>query len=231
VRSICFSWVYLNGTPSGAKPQLRKGKLLRAPWLGNWEILRSDSYSAVSNPQKLLLLRRAIKEREDKIQGVRATAPLLHDWIRTFHRIKERVEAAFQGEPFSERYRPDDPRNKNRFEMYLETLKQIFEAEANVLGQWRETFSIEVGDVAGSHIALQQNVLGASANGWKVAAQTTTGQILMLPQGVTAEHIALAQMEVEKGMRYDLDLSNEFKLGRPGTAPHDADAKPKPKPH
>jgi hypothetical protein len=117
----------------GPKPQLRRGKLLRAPWLGNWEILRSDSYSSISNPQKLFLLRRAIKEREDKMQGVRATAPLLHDWIRTFHHLKEKVEAAYQGEPFSDRYRPDDPRNKNRFEMYLEMLKQVFEAEAGVL--------------------------------------------------------------------------------------------------
>ena len=87
----------------GPKPQLGKGKLLRAPWLGNWEILRSDSYSAISNPQKMILLKRAIKEREDKMQGVRATAPLLHDWIRTFHHLKEKVEAAYQGEPFSDR--------------------------------------------------------------------------------------------------------------------------------
>jgi hypothetical protein len=220
---------YLMYEMIGPKPQLRRGKLLRAPWLGNWEILRSDSYSAISNPKKMFLLKRAIVEREDKIQAVRATAPLLKDWLQTYHRLKEKVEEAFQGEPFSDRYRPDDPRNNNRFEMYLEMLKQVFEAEAGVLREWQATFSIEVGDVAASQVALQQNFLGANTvQGRRVAAKTPGGQILVLPQDVTPDDIAMAQFEKQKGREYDLALMNDFKLREPGkiTAQEESEDKP-----
>ena len=122
------------------------------------------------------------------------------------------------------------PEIKTASKCTLEMLKQVFEAEAGVLRQWRETFSIEVGDVAASQLALQQNFLGSNVNG-PIAARSATGQILVLPEGVTAEHIALAQMEVRKSREYDLDLVNDFQMLAPGEEAEKAEHKQKPKPH
>jgi hypothetical protein len=63
------------------------------------------------------------------------------------------------------------------------------------------------------------------------AARTPTEQILLLPEGVTAEHIALAQMEVRKARQYDLDLVNDFKMLAPGAEAEEVEEKQKPKPH
>ena len=110
----------------GPRPILEPSQRLRAPWLGDWQKLRANTFSNLSDPALLLSVKRVIKERANQLDALRALAPLSVRWMQRAERLAAKVVEAFAGDPFSPRWPPDHPKNIKRCRLYISLLTEAY---------------------------------------------------------------------------------------------------------
>src|SRR5206468_4333228 len=132
----------------GPRPILEPSQRLRAPWLGDWQKLRANTFSNLSDPALLLSVKRAIKERANQLDALRALAPLSVRWMQRAERLAGKVQEAFAGEPFSQRWAPDHPKNIKRCRLYISLLKEAYNLHIKACEAWMQSHGMSPDDTS-----------------------------------------------------------------------------------
>lgn len=106
----------------GPSPENPKDKW-RVPWLGDWQKRRANCFWALDDPAKVNGIKRALKERQDALDAALAIAPLSVQQLQRWVRLTEKIDEAFNGEPFLKQYSANHPQNVARFRAYMSMQK------------------------------------------------------------------------------------------------------------
>jgi hypothetical protein len=130
-------------------------------------------------------------------------------WIQRAERLAEKVEEAFAGEPFSRKWRAEDPRNVKRFNLYIKLLMKAFDLEVKAIRFWMQTQRIDPCNPSqwGSQTDEQAGATPVPA-GYKVVGFTPT-QTLLQREEVTPEHVRMKPQSVTK------PVENAAKIRKP----------------
>jgi hypothetical protein len=194
----------------GPRPILEPGQRLRAPWLGDWQRLRANTFSNLSDPALLLSVKRAIKERANQLDALRALAPLSVRWMQRAERLAGKVQEAFAGEPFSQKWPPDHPKNIKRCRLYISLLKEAYHLHIKACEAWMRAHGINPDDPSQWAMTTQTDVpVKAMAPGYQVAACVPSKPILL--QRVTPGPIQPAHDTMARRKEHDR-LASKFAL-------------------
>ena len=92
----------------------------RVPWLGDWQKRRANGFWALDDPAKVAGIKKALKERQDALEAALAIAPLSVQQIQRWIRLTEKIDEAFNGEPFLKEFSANHPKNEARFKAYMQ---------------------------------------------------------------------------------------------------------------
>lgn len=150
---------------------------MRAPWLGDWEKRRASGFWEVDS-RKYKSIQQAIKERQDAIEAAKAVGPLTIPHMKRWHRLSEKIDAMFNGEPFLMNLPPDDPKNQARFKAYVEMHRIAENQEKAMWEMWMKAHGLDPSDAnawvtMASMVAARAGAAGALAG----AAAASSGQL------------------------------------------------------
>lgn len=190
----------------GPKPLLEKGEILRAPWLGDWKKRRQNTFWSDEDPTKFAAIKRAFKERANKLEAMKAIGPMTIKWMERISGLADKLDESFGGSPINAKYPPDHPKNVNRMQFYLQWMQAIFLMEKKAWNAWLVSNGISPSSLA--------TYAEMAANGQPIPAanglQAGNGQMLQLPDGLTVDHILAAHTMKKKAEMFGMDLGSEY---------------------
>lgn len=127
----------------GPRPQLKEGRQLRAPWLGDWMLRRSNGYWAPEQPEKIKSLARAVKTKLASWEAVRSAAPYLVQQMARLMRLEEQIDEAFGGQAFDLDKKPNDPENIARFNLIMEFRKKVSDQSMKLMDMWMQIHGVD----------------------------------------------------------------------------------------
>ena len=194
---------------------LSNNKKRRVPWLGDWQKRRAKTWGYSYDEDKFKSINQAIKERSDQLEAMKALGPLTMRWMEKGARLADKVEEAFMGMPLDPNLEPTNKKNIERFNQYVKMLREALSIEKEVWAEWAKAHGVDpnrLAEMMGNAMVTAGQIGAAGALTGMVAgvraSRTENGVVL---EGITPDHLLLAQNMVAKAEQFDLDLSNVMK--------------------
>lgn len=128
----------------GPEPVFDEGRsYLRVPWLGDWAARRQNSYWAPDDPEKVQVVAKAIKRKQQQQDAVRSSAAYLVQELAWYTRASEQVDAAYGGQLFLQQESGDSPANVARFKKYFGMRKAITKGKVELLLNYWLAFAFD----------------------------------------------------------------------------------------
>lgn len=182
----------------GPKPILEKGQKLRAPWLGDWLKRRKNTFWSDEDPTKFLAVKKAFKERTNKLEAMKAIGPLTIKWMERIGRLADKIDEAFAGNPLDPKYPPTHPKNVSRIKFYKEWMRDVFTMEKKAWNAWLVSNGISPSSLA-TYAEMAARDSGAPVQGQP-----------LLPEGLTIDHILAAHTMKKKAEMFGMELGQEY---------------------
>lgn len=173
---------------------------LRAPYLGDWQKRRTNTFWSIS-PGRLESVKAAIKEREEALMAARAVSPLLLPKMARWERLSQKIDEAFNGNPFLPDLPPNHPKNIARVNEYMR-LHQLADSQTyRVCDAWFKAHGLDPNDGAAWVAMLGMTAARAGAAGALAGAALAQGT---LPNGqqINPWDLLMAQNMREKAEMY-----------------------------
>ena len=121
----------------GPRPELSPGrKMLRVPWLGDWQKRRDNGFWAPKQRSHFHELAKTLREKVAGWEKIQAAAPLLLvEWAK-LEREEEELMELFGGRQFDLEQSPTGDVNRKRFETYWAYKSKILERKYEVFHEF-----------------------------------------------------------------------------------------------
>lgn len=186
-------------------------KLIKFPWLGDWEKRRANSW-IVDDQDKYKTIDAALSERKDKLDAMHALTPTIGTTIKMYMKMAMDVNKAFAGQIFTPKYPIQHPVNKIRMSRFLRAQERIQKLLQNAWHEWFLAYGVDPAQMQqfvahGMALAGQIGAAGALTGvaAAQVGAVTPSGQPIYLPAEITPTDIMLAQTVRDKARLFDMD--------------------------
>ena len=213
-------------------PEPEAGKVLKAPWLGDWQQRREQGFW-VFNKSKLTALKQAYHQKKEALEAAREIAPITVRDIARFESLSGMVDTAFGGMPIDPNEAPDSPRNIKRMRLYLQMQKKILDIKADCFAEYYKAFglnptqpehwlNIRAMDALALPPGQQPGVIDGTIAG-QVELDGRTMRSVALPDGVSLDDLLLAKALRDKSKMYKMSLPGELNKFVEDTTKEDID--------
>lgn len=206
----------------GPEPELEAGRrLLRVPWLGDWDQIRRQSF--VPDTRKFAAIKETYKQRAQQLDAARAVAPLTIRQIARWENLAAQIDEAFAGQPFDLSEAPDSEKNVKRLSLYIKLQKKVLDTETQLWDSWYKAHGLNPG--LPEHwlnmrimdgMPLQDPAQlgdGKTIEGQTAAPQEIGGHAIKnvaLPEGVSIDDLLLAKALRAKAKMYNMQLPGDL---------------------
>ena len=187
----------------GPQPQVKDGRQLRVPWLGDWQKRRDNGFWAPKQSAEMKELAVTMRRKMVGWDAIQATGPYLAMGMATIEKFKQQVHDAFGGMAFDVNQSPLSEPNQERYRVYTGWIWDLELKRIRLLTEYWRANGMDVdGKISTVHIQALAAQIGSPV-GLAEGGQTAIGDGQTLPRE-QLETLKLARMLQAHAGNYNL---------------------------